>query len=68
MPESKGVIRRIVERDGGFKVSFPNHSGYFSVAEGENRDDLIARLRDAAQTGTTITFRFDARLKITELL
>lgn len=67
MPESKGVIRRIVERDGGFKVSFPNHSGYFSVAEGESREALIARLRDAAQSGATITFRFDARLHITDI-
>lgn len=67
MPESTGVIRRIVERDGGFKVSFPNHAGYFSVADGENRDALIARLRDAAQSGATISFRFDARLHITEI-
>jgi hypothetical protein len=68
MPESTGVIRKIVERDGVFKVSFPNHSGYFSVAEGENRTVLIARLRDAAQSGATISFRFDARLVITDIL
>lgn len=67
MPQSTGVIRKIVERDGAFKVSFPNHSGYFSVAEGENRDALIARLRDAAQTGATISFSFDARLHIIEI-
>lgn len=68
MPESSGVIRRIVERDGGFKVSFPNHAGYFSVADGENRDALIARLREAEKKGATISFRFDARLNIIEII
>lgn len=66
--ESTGVIRRIVERDGVFRVSFPEHAGYFYVAQGDDAESITERLRAAAAAGTTITFRFDARLRITEIL
>ncbi len=68
MPETTGVIRRIIERDGDFKVSLPNHSGYFHVAEGEGHDDIVTQLRAAEASGATISFRYDARLNITEML
>ncbi|HRI76017.1 MAG TPA: hypothetical protein PLX33_03410 [Alphaproteobacteria bacterium] len=67
--ESTGIIRRIVERDGVFRVSFPEHAGYFSIApDTADAAALEQRLRSAADTGATITFRFDARLRITEIL
>lgn len=68
MPETTGVIRRIVERDGAVRVSLPNHSGYFHVAEGDAHDDIVNQLRAAEASGATISFRFDARLNITEML
>lgn len=68
MPETTGVIRRIIDRDGVFKVSLPNHAGYFHVAGGAAYDDIVARLRAAEASGATISFRYDARLNITEML
>ena len=53
MPQSTGVVRRIIERDGRFMVSFPNHAGYFKIASGENHEALIARIRAAADSGAT---------------
>ncbi|MDY0008132.1 MAG: hypothetical protein RBS08_00365 [Bdellovibrionales bacterium] len=67
MPESQGVIRRMIERDGVFMVSFPNHAGYFSIAEGDAQSAMTERIRRAAESGETISFRFDARLQITEI-
>ena len=67
MPQSTGVVRRIIERDGRFMVSFPNHSGYFKIAEGAAQDDLIARIRAAAEKGTTLDFTFDKEFNITDI-
>ncbi len=68
MPETTGVIRRLVERDGAFMISLPNHSGYFRVAGGAAHADIINQLRAAEASGATISFRYDARLNITEML
>lgn len=68
MPETTGVIRRIVERDGAVRVSLPNHDGYFHVAAGDTHDDIVNQLRAAEASGATISFRYDARLNITEML
>lgn len=66
MPETQGIIRRIVERDGVVKISLPNHSGYFQVGMGQQ--DILTRLREAEARGETVAFRYDAHLQITELL
>ncbi|HEX2751563.1 MAG TPA: hypothetical protein VHP34_00345 [Alphaproteobacteria bacterium] len=67
MPQSSGVIRKIVERDGRFMVSFPNHSGYFKVADGKQQDALIARIRAAAESGVTLDFTFDKDFNIIDI-
>lgn len=67
MPRSQGVVRRIVERDGRFMVSFPNHAGYFTVAAGVAHDALVARIRAAADRGATLDFTFDKDLNITDI-
>lgn len=68
MPETRGIIRRIIERDGVVKISLPDHSGYFQVAAGDAQDDILARLREAEARGEAVSFRYDAHLQITELL
>lgn len=67
MPQSTGVVRRIIERDGRFMVSFPNHAGYFKIASGENHEALIARIRAAADSGATLDFTFDKDFNITHI-
>lgn len=67
MPSSTGVVRKIVERDGRFMVSFPNHSGYFKIADSARQDDLIARIRAAADSGATLDFSFDKDFNITDI-
>lgn len=66
--QSIGVIRRIVERDGEFMVSFPEYAGYFSVAHGDTYEEMVARLRAAAESGATITFCYDADHRIIDIL
>lgn len=67
MPQSTGVIRKIIERDGRFMVSFPNHSGYFKIAAGDRHEALIARIRAAAESGATLDFTFDKDFNITDI-
>lgn len=45
--ESKGVVRRIIEEDGTLLVSFPNHDGYFRVADSANMPALKERILKA---------------------
>ncbi|MDE1152339.1 MAG: hypothetical protein PW788_07365 [Micavibrio sp.] len=66
--QSKGVIRKIVEEGDKFLVSFPNHSGYFKVADNEMSDFLRGMLKNAYESGDEVAFMYDADLNITEVL
>lgn len=61
--QSKGIVRRIVERNGETLVSFPNHDGYFHVA-GEIKQKVLA----AHALGREITFTYDHALNIVEVV
>jgi hypothetical protein len=60
MPQSKGVVRRIIEEDEEFLVCFANHDGYFHVEEQSLRNTI----RKAEGEGREISFTYDPTLKI----
>jgi hypothetical protein len=60
---SKSVIRRIVEDENRFLVSFPKFAGYFLVEDRSLRDKIIKAHAD----GRVISFTFDRCLKILSL-
>lgn len=57
--ESKGTIRRIIEENGEFLVSFPTHDGYFKAPE-----HLRAEILKAQAEKREITFSYDRELNI----
>lgn len=65
--ESKGVVRRIIEEDGGFLVSFSNHDGYFEVSGSAGTRELKERIRKAHRDREEITFSFDRDLNILQI-
>jgi hypothetical protein len=64
MLKSKGVIRRIIEDQDGFLVSFLTHDGYFHVDD----QTLRVQIRKAHTEGREISFTFDPTLKILSLV
>jgi hypothetical protein len=60
--ESKGVVRRVIEKDGTLLVSFPRHDGYFRVP-----DNVKERILKAHQDQEEISFTFDGDLNILEV-
>jgi hypothetical protein len=63
MLKSKDVVRRIIEDQSGFLVSFPTHDGYFHVDD----QNLRYQIRNAHREGREIAFTFDPTLKILSL-
>jgi hypothetical protein len=63
MLKSKGIVRRILEDQNEFLVSFPTHDGYFHVEDQTLRDEI----RTAHREGREISFTFDPTLKILSL-
>jgi hypothetical protein len=64
MLESKGIVRRIIEDQNKFLVSFPTHDGYFYVDD----QALRVQIRKAYTEGREIAFTFDPTLKILSLV
>lgn len=62
MPESKDIIRKIVERDGRILVSFRNHAAYYALPS-----ELRARADEAKEQGREVVFSFDKDLLIQSL-
>lgn len=62
MPESKGVVKKIVEREGRILVSFPNHAGYFKLPP-----DMLALAVESKEKGRELQFTFDRELHITAI-
>jgi hypothetical protein len=65
--ESKGIVRRVIEQDGGFLVSFPNHDGYFKIPESDQAADLKQKIRGAQDSKEEISFVFDKELNILKI-
>jgi hypothetical protein len=53
-------VRRVVEEDGAFLVSFPSKNGYFKVPE----KNLQARIRTAMESQQDISLTYDSDLNI----
>ncbi len=62
MPESKGVVKKIVEKDGRVLVSFPNHAGYFKLPP-----DMLDLAVESREKGRELSFSFDRELNITKI-
>ena len=62
--ESKGIVRRVIEEDGEFLVSFPNHDGYFKIPPSAQAPELRKKILDAKAGQREITFVFDKDLNI----
>ena len=62
MMKSQGIVRRIIEKNGEFLVSFAEHPAYFSVPE-----TLRGKLRTAEKSGAEIVFTYDIHMNITGL-
>jgi len=60
MPQSNGVVRRIIEDEEEVLVCFANHDGYFHVEEQSLRNTI----RKAEEEGREISFIYDPTLKI----
>jgi hypothetical protein len=65
--ESKGTIRRIIEEGGTLLVSFPNHDGYFRVADSADAPALKERILEAQRNNEEISFIFDKKLNILKI-
>jgi archaeosine-15-forming tRNA-guanine transglycosylase len=63
MLKSKGIVRRIIEDQDKFLVSFRTHDGYFHVEDRTLRDQI----RKAHREGREVSFTFDPTLKILSL-
>jgi hypothetical protein len=60
MLKSKGVVRRIIDRDSQFLVSFPVHACYFQVEDKSLRE----KLRAAHRVRREVSFTYDANVRI----
>lgn len=61
--ESKGIVRRVVEEDGEFLVSFPGHDGYFNVPDAVLKQKIL----EAQEQKKEIAFTYDRELTILEI-
>ncbi|MBI3441961.1 MAG: hypothetical protein HY052_09235 [Proteobacteria bacterium] len=66
--ESKGVVRRIIEEEGEFLVSFPNHDGYFKVPVSDQAPVLKGKVMKSKADNKEIVFTFDQKLNILKIL
>jgi hypothetical protein len=64
MLKSKDVVRRIIEDQNKFLVSFPTHDGYFHVDD----QTLHDQIRKAHPEWREIAFTFDPTLRILSLI
>jgi hypothetical protein len=65
--ESKGVVRRIIEKDGTLLVSFPKHAGYFRVPDFAGTPEMKERILKAQRDREEISFTFDRNLNILQI-
>ena len=65
--ESKGVVRRIIDRDGTLLVSFPNHDGYFRAPDSTRMLELKERTLKAHRDQEEISFAFDRNLNVLQI-
>lgn len=65
--ESKGTIRRVIERENEFLVSFPNHDGYFKVPPSAQAGALKEKILTAQKGNQEISFTYDADLNILKI-
>jgi len=61
--KSKGIVRRIIEDQNKFLVSFPTHDGYFHVDD----QTLCDQILKAHSEEREVSFTFDPTLKILSL-
>ena len=62
MPESKDIVRKIVERDGRILVSFKNHAAYYTLPP-----EFRAIAASSQEEGREVAFSFDKDLLIQSL-
>jgi hypothetical protein len=65
--ESKDIVRRTIEEDGEFLVSFRTHDGYFRVPDSANAADLKRRILKAERDQEEVSFAFDRELNILKI-
>lgn len=65
MAESTATVRSITEEDdGSIWVSFFGHDGYFQIPDSENRPAIKARLTEAHNQKSEVSFTYDKDLNI----
>ena len=65
--ESRGTVRKILEEDGEFLVSFPSHDGYFKIPPSPAAAELRKKIFTAQKEKEEISFTYDKELNILDI-
>ena len=66
--ESKGIVQKVIDKNGEFLVAFPDHDGYFQVPESSLAPELKEKIFSSQNDEKEITFVFDKELNILKIL
>ncbi len=68
MTNDKDIVRRIIEEDGKFLVSFRGQPSYFYIPESAEQKSLISKLEQSKATEQSIEFSFDDDMNIVNVI